>query len=120
MEDYKRHGTTTLFAALDVANGQVLAQSPSLQHHDLEHQHRIVRRPAALGRIRARQRSLQLRSEQLEIGHQRQSLERIARRRQRRIPPLPVKEPRLTRHLHHCAAVRSAVATGVIFPRSAV
>ena len=29
--DYKRHGTTTLFAALDVANGQVLAQCKARQ-----------------------------------------------------------------------------------------
>jgi putative transposase len=31
--DYKRHGTTTLFAALDVANGQVLAQCKARHRH---------------------------------------------------------------------------------------
>ena len=31
--DYKRHGTTTLFAALDVANGQVLAQRKARHRH---------------------------------------------------------------------------------------
>jgi putative transposase len=31
--DYKRHGTTTLFAALDVANGQVLAQCRARHRH---------------------------------------------------------------------------------------
>ena len=31
--DYKRHGTTTLFAALDVANGQVLAQGKARHRH---------------------------------------------------------------------------------------
>jgi transposase len=31
--DYKRHGTTTLFAALDVANGQVLAQYKARHRH---------------------------------------------------------------------------------------
>jgi putative transposase len=31
--DYKRHGTTTLFAALDVANGQVLAQCQPRHRH---------------------------------------------------------------------------------------
>jgi len=31
--DYKRHGTTTLFAALDVANGQVLAQCRPRHRH---------------------------------------------------------------------------------------
>ena len=31
--DYRRHGTTTLFAALDVANGQVLAQCKKRHRH---------------------------------------------------------------------------------------
>ncbi len=31
--DYKRHGTTTLFAALDVLTGQVLAQCNHLDCH---------------------------------------------------------------------------------------
>lgn len=31
--DYKRHGTTTLFAALDVANGEVLAQCKRRHRH---------------------------------------------------------------------------------------
>ena len=31
--DYKRHGTTTLFAALDVANGQVLAPCKARHRH---------------------------------------------------------------------------------------
>jgi putative transposase len=31
--DYKRHGTTTLFAALDVANGQILAQCRARHRH---------------------------------------------------------------------------------------
>ena len=31
--DYKRHGTTTLFAALDVTNGQVLAQCKARHRH---------------------------------------------------------------------------------------
>jgi putative transposase len=31
--DYKRHGTTTLFAALDVANGRVLAQCRARHRH---------------------------------------------------------------------------------------
>ena len=31
--DYKRHGTTTLFAALDVADGQVLAQCRARHRH---------------------------------------------------------------------------------------
>lgn len=31
--DYKRHGTTTLFAALDVANGQVLTQCKARHRH---------------------------------------------------------------------------------------
>jgi putative transposase len=31
--DYKRHGTTTLFAALDVANGQVLTQCRARHRH---------------------------------------------------------------------------------------
>ena len=31
--DYKRHGTTTLFAALDIANGQVLAQCKARHRH---------------------------------------------------------------------------------------
>ena len=31
--DYKRHGMTTLFAALDVANGQVLAQCRARHRH---------------------------------------------------------------------------------------
>src|SRR3954467_11082801 len=31
--DYKRHGTATLFAALDVANGQVLAQCKARHRH---------------------------------------------------------------------------------------
>ena len=33
-----------------------------LQHQDLEHQHRVVRRPAALGPVRAIERRVQLRS----------------------------------------------------------
>jgi len=31
--DYERHGTTTLFAALDIANGQVLTQNKSHHRH---------------------------------------------------------------------------------------
>jgi len=31
--DYERHGTTTLFAALDIANGEVLAQCKSRHRH---------------------------------------------------------------------------------------
>ena len=31
--DYKRHGPTTLFAALDVANGQVLTQCKPRHRH---------------------------------------------------------------------------------------
>jgi putative transposase len=31
--DYKRHGTTTLFAALDVASGEVLAECKSRHRH---------------------------------------------------------------------------------------
>lgn len=31
--DYKRHGTTTLFAALDIANGQVLTQCKARHRH---------------------------------------------------------------------------------------
>jgi len=50
--DYKRHGTTTLFAALDVANGEVLAQCKRRHRHQeflafLRHIDRNV--PAELG-----------------------------------------------------------------------
>src|SRR5690348_981403 len=31
--DYKRHGTTTLFAALDIANGQVITQCKARHRH---------------------------------------------------------------------------------------
>ena len=31
--DYKRHGTTTLFAALDIASGEILTQCKSRQRH---------------------------------------------------------------------------------------
>ena len=31
--DHRRHGTTTLFAALDVANGQVLAECRARHRH---------------------------------------------------------------------------------------
>ena len=31
--DYKRHGTTTLFAALDIANGQVMTQCKARHRH---------------------------------------------------------------------------------------
>jgi len=31
--DYKRHGTTTLFAALDIASGQVITQCKARHRH---------------------------------------------------------------------------------------
>jgi putative transposase len=31
--DYKRHGTTTLFAALDIANGRVMTQCKARHRH---------------------------------------------------------------------------------------
>jgi hypothetical protein len=37
----------------------------------------LVRRPTALGAIRAVERRLQLRPKQLELDHQRQPLERV-------------------------------------------
>jgi hypothetical protein len=69
-----------------------------LHHKDLEHQHRVVRRPATPGPVRARERHLQLAPKQLEVDDHRQSLKRVPRRRQPRIPLIQIKKSRLTRH----------------------
>jgi hypothetical protein len=69
-----------------------------LQHQALEHQHRIVWRPPAPGAVRALERGVQLRPEELEADHCRQPLERIARRRQCRIPLVQIEQARLSRH----------------------
>jgi hypothetical protein len=85
----------------DLVFGLVVGQRvEALQHQDLEHQHRIVRRPAAFGPVRTHERRLELASEQLEVDHQSQSFERIAGRRERRIAPIQIEEPRLARHRH--------------------
>jgi len=40
--DYRRHGTTTLFAALDTANGRVLTQCrPRHQHQEFRDKKRV-------------------------------------------------------------------------------
>ena len=84
--------------SLDLVLGLVVRERVErLQHQHLEHQHRIVGRPAAPGPVRAIERRVQLGPEQLEVDHRRQPLERIARRRQRRIPLVQIEEPRLTR-----------------------
>ena len=69
-----------------------------LQHQHLEHHNRIVRRPAALRPVRADQRRLQVLPEHLEFHHPRQTLERIARHRQRLQPLVRIKETGLSRH----------------------
>jgi hypothetical protein len=69
-----------------------------LHQQHLEHQHRVVRRPPALGPIRAGQRRLELVPKQLKVDHQRQPLEGIARRRQRGIAPIQVEQARMSHH----------------------
>ena len=70
-----------------------------LQHQDLEHQHAIVRRAPAAGPVVAVQRLLQPVAERLERHDLLQSNQRVTRFRQRRIPIVEIKEPRLRRHL---------------------
>jgi hypothetical protein len=79
----------------------------STQH--LEHPHRVVRRPPAPGPVRALQRRIEFVPKQLKVDHQRQPLQRVARRRQRRIPPIQIEQPRLSGHPHLSAALRTGV-----------
>jgi hypothetical protein len=69
-----------------------------LQDQHLEHQHRIVRRPAAPGPVRAGERRLEIAAEHLEVDHRQQPLQRIARRRQAGVSLVPIEEARLARH----------------------
>jgi hypothetical protein len=69
-----------------------------LQHQDAEHQHRIIGWTSTAATIRSRQRRIQHRAEDLEINHRREALQRIARRRQGRIPLVHIEEARLPCH----------------------
>jgi hypothetical protein len=71
-----------------------------LANEQLEHQHGVVGRSAALGPIRPPQRRLELAADQLEPDHLGQPLERIARRRQRLAVLVQVEEARLPHHRH--------------------
>lgn len=59
--------------------GLVRKRIERLQHQDLEHEHRIKRRPPALGPRTAPKRCDQRPAENLEIHHRSQPLKRIAR-----------------------------------------
>ena len=64
---------------IDQEFGLVVAEAIlRLDHQDLEHQHRVVRRPPALCTIRIAKRRFQLRPEELEIHHRRIGLELVA------------------------------------------
>ena len=69
-----------------------------LDHQDLEHQHRVIRRTAATAAVRIRQRRLQVPPEQLEIHRRRIGLELIANVAQTLQALLSVKQARLHRH----------------------
>jgi hypothetical protein len=78
-----------------------------LQHQDLEHHHRIERRPAALAANTAPKRCHQRTTENLEVDDSRQALERITRCAQRLVPVRKIKETRLSRHA--CLRCRAKV-----------
>ena len=64
-----------------------------LDHQDLEHQHRVVRRTAALRAVRIAKRRLQIGAEELEIHHRRIRLELVTNVAQTLQPFLNVKNP---------------------------
>src|SRR3546814_13194781 len=59
---------------------------------------RVQRRPAALAAVRSLQRRIQVGPEQFEVDQCAQLLQRIARRRQCRIPLIKIEKPTLYRH----------------------
>lgn len=80
-----------------------------LQHQGLEHHDRVHRRPATLAAVRALQRRIQRRPEYLEVDQGAELLQRIARRRQGRIPPIEIEKTTLYNHirLHRHTAMES-------------
>jgi hypothetical protein len=72
----------------------------SLQHQNAEHQHGIVGRASAAAAVRPHQRRIQHRTEDLEVDHGREALQRIASSRKCGIPLIHIKEARLTCHRH--------------------
>jgi len=69
-----------------------------LQHQDAQHQRRVVGWVTAAAAVRALQRHLQIRPEQLQVHHRRQPLQRITGRRQRPQMRIGIKQSRLTQH----------------------
>jgi hypothetical protein len=84
---------------VDQELGAVVAEIVlSLDDQDLEHHHRVERRPAALGAVAVSQRSLQLRPEHLEIHHRGERLELVADVAQPPQPFVQIEQSRLSRH----------------------
>jgi len=86
-------------AVVDQKLGTLVGEAVGrLDHQDLEHHHRVERRPAALRAVRVGQRPRQLGPENLEIGRRRESQQLIAEVAQPLQALVDVEKSRLPAH----------------------